>query len=163
MQDVNNLWGQAEQEWEGLDFSAIPAGEYQCVIDNAKYDYTKSETPKGHYVFSFTVLDGQFKGRKVQHRLWVESDNAEYVKKCYSFVKHLYALLKQPLPPHIPQSNDLFALVNKPLNIKVIVKKEEYKGEVQDKNEIVKVSAYANVAVTQPPTKSGVSDDDIPF
>jgi hypothetical protein len=166
------LWGQAEDKWEGLDYSPIPAGEYSVVIDTAKFDYTKGDPmsgkqPKGHYLFSFTVLDGAFKGRKVRHKLWTESTNADYVKGCYSFLKQLYTLLQVPSPSAPPADADLFPLVNKPMNVSVRVEKSEYNGEKREENSITKVSSYrvipANGAGAAGVTPQAPQEDGLPF
>lgn len=156
-----DLWGQAESKWEGVNFEPLPAGEYSVIIDDAKFDYTTGEVPKGHYRFSFTVLDGKYKGRKVQHKLWTEAANADYVKKCFSFIKNIYTLLQVPLPAAVPNSQDLFVLVNKPLNIKVRVKTEEYNNERREVNEILVVSSYRQIVAQQP--VGNKTEDDSPF
>lgn len=155
---MSDLWGQAESKWEGLNFDPIPTGEYSMIIDDARFDYTNGDVPKGHYKVSFTVLDGKYKGRKVIHKLWTESDNQEYVKKCYSFLKNIYTLLGLPLPTKIPDTNDLFVLVNRPLNVKVREKSETYNNETRKVNEILAVSSYRQIVVT-----NNASTDDIPF
>ena len=160
----NDLWGAAENTWEGMDFSAIPTGDYSVVIDEAKFAYTSGDVPKGHYSIRLTVLDGQFKNRKIYKKLWVQSQNADYVRGCYSFLKQLYMLLGQPLPAAAPNDQELFALVNKPFNARIIKKNgKDMNGNVVEENEVAKVSPYQAIAAASQGQAAPQADMLIPF
>lgn len=77
---MSNLQGFNANEVEPLgDFAAIPAGKYLAVITNSEMKPTKSKT--GNFLeFTFEVIDGEFKGRKLWARLNLENPNATAVK-----------------------------------------------------------------------------------
>ena len=163
--DNNQAWQQAGTTWEGMDFSPIPTGDYNVIIHEAKKDTTNSG--KGYIGFGFSVIEGEFKNRKVFKTLWVQSTNEKYVQDCYSFVKSCFLLLGVPLPATLPTDQDLAQLTNKPFTAKIVKKKGTDKdGNVIDENEVVKMEALktvvaSNNAVTAPsaPTET----NDIPF
>ena len=60
-------------------FEPVPSGKYLAVITESEMKPTKSGT--GSYLqFTFEILDGQFKGRKVWARLNLVNSNEMTVK-----------------------------------------------------------------------------------
>lgn len=70
-----NLYGfDASQVPEQQDFSAIPAGDYVAIATESSFKPTKNG--QGEFLqFTFEVIDGQFKGRKLWARLNLRNKN----------------------------------------------------------------------------------------
>jgi len=64
----------ADQHGEMRDFKPIPKGEYVCQISDSDVCKTKDKT--GEYIkLEFSVLDGEFKGRKIWTNLNIINKN----------------------------------------------------------------------------------------
>lgn len=70
-----NLYGfDASQVPEQQEFSALPAGQYVAIATESGFKPTKNG--QGEYLqFTFEVIDGEFKGRKVWARLNLRNKN----------------------------------------------------------------------------------------
>ena len=128
--DASNVEGEVE---------IIPAGEYPAIITESDYVPTKGGT--GMILkLTWTILDGEYKGRKVFENLNLENKNpqAEQIAKA-SFNSILFAC-------GIQSVQDSSQLHGKPVLIKVKVKPET--AEYSAKNEVKKHSPMSGAAPT---------------
>ena len=104
-------------------FDPIPAGKYIAAITSSEMKATKNGD--GSYLqFEFTVLEGQYKDRKVWDRLCLTHHNAETVKIARS---NLSAVCRAV---GVMQPRDSLELHNIPLLITVKCKKREDTGDI---------------------------------
>jgi hypothetical protein len=110
-------------------YDIVPAGWYNVILEESEMKPTKDGM--GAYLnFRFDIVDGQYKGRKLFHRFNVKNANAqaqEIAFKQLSAVGHAVGVL---------QINNTEMLHNRPLKVKVKVKKDK-EGQYEDSNEIV--------------------------
>lgn len=115
-------------------FDTIPAAWYNAMIDHSEMKPTKDGT--GAYLeLRYTILDGQYAGRKIFTRLNLRNANAvaqEIAFKQLSAIAHAINVL---------QVADSAQLHNQPMKIKVKVRKDQT-GQYEDSNEI---SAVKNI------------------
>lgn len=108
-------------------FEVIPAGWYNAMIDESDIKPTKDGG--GRYLeLRFSVLDGQYAGRKLFQRLNIVNANPtaqEIAYKQLSAIAHAVGILQVP---------DSTVLHNRPLKIKVKVRAAA--GEYEASNEI---------------------------
>ena len=64
--DFNDRWNTTEAAG---DFGAVPRGEYVCHAKGELESSRTNRTPG--YKIEFTILDGDFKGRKLWHDCWL--------------------------------------------------------------------------------------------
>lgn len=96
----------------------IPAGWYNAAIDESANKPTKDGV-NSYTQFRFTVLDGQYKGRKLFARFNLQHTNAqtsEIAQKQLSALCHAAGVL---------QLSDTQQLHNIPMKVKAIIKKDE--------------------------------------
>ena len=121
------------------DFDPVPAGKYLAVITESEMKPTKSGT--GSYLqFTFEILDGQFKGRKVWARLNLANSNEMTVKIAQAELSAICRAVGVLAP------NDSVELHNLPLMITVKCKKRPDTGEISNE-----VKGYAKKDAPQPP------------
>jgi hypothetical protein len=107
------------------DYDPLPAGKYLAVITESEMKPTKSGT--GSYLqFTFEILDGQFKGRKVWARLNLANSNEMTVKIAQAELSAICRAVGVLAP------NDSVELHNLPLMITVKCKKRPDTGEISN-------------------------------
>lgn len=112
---------------------ALPAGWYNVAMDQSEHKPTKDGS--GAYLeCRFTVLDGQFKDRKVFSRFNVRNNNPQAVEIAY---KQLSALCHAVGVLQVPDSQ---LLHGRPLKVKLSVRPAD--GQYEASNE---VKAYRNI------------------
>jgi len=130
----------ASQVEPNVSFDPIPAGKYLAAITESEMKPTKKGS--GSFLqLTFTVLDGEYKGRLLWARLNLNNPNATAVKIArseLSAICHAVSVL---------QPRDSVELHNIPLLITVKLKKREDTGEFS--NEIKGYEPKA-VAAGQP-------------
>ena len=136
-----DLRGFDAREVEPMDtFEPIPAGKYVAAIIASEMKPTKAGD--GSYLqIEFTVLEGQYKDRKVWDRLCLNHPNAQTVKIARG---NLSALCRAV---GVMQPKDSVELHNLPVMITVKVKKREDTGELTNE---VKGYAKKDSAAGQP-------------
>jgi len=119
-------------------FDCLPAGVYIAQATDSEIKPLKSG--KGNSLnFTFTVLDGQFSGRKVFARLNIQHENKtaeDIAQKQLSQLCHAAGVLKV---------SDSAQLHGKPVKIKVSIRKDD-SGQYGDQNEIKAFEAIKNSA-----------------
>jgi hypothetical protein len=104
-------------------FDPLPAGKYLAAITGTEMKPTKDGT--GSYLnIELTILDGEFKDRKVWDRLCLNHPNAQTVKIARG---NLSALCRAV---GVMQPRDSVELHNIPLVVTVKLKKREDTGEL---------------------------------
>jgi hypothetical protein len=104
-------------------FDPLPAGKYLAAITGSQMKPTKSGD--GSYLeLELTVLEGQFKDRKVWDRLCLNHPNAQTVKISRG---HLSSICRAV---GVMQPRDSVELHNIPLRVTVKLKKREDTGEL---------------------------------
>jgi hypothetical protein len=128
------------------DYDPLPAGKYLAVITESEMKPTKSGT--GSYLqFTFEILDGQFKGRKVWARLNLANSNEMTVKIAQAELSAICRAVGVLAP------NDSVELHNLPLVIAVKCKKRPDTGEISNE-----VRGFAKKETPQPtPSTPGTS------
>ena len=115
----------AEQQEPLDDFSPIPAGDYPAVITDSKIKPTKDG--RGSYLeFTFEILEGEFKGRKLWARLNLNNPNETAVKIAKSELSSICRAVNVMRPKDSCELHDL------PLSITVKLKKRSDTGEMQN-------------------------------
>ena len=125
-------------------YEPLPAGEYDACVVNSQVKSTKSGNGK-YLELELQVINGQFQNRRLFDRLnlWNPSDQAVRIAKgTLSSICHAVGVLTP---------NDSSDLHNKPLRVKVVVKKSDEYG---DGNE-VKAYKPRNAAPAQQQTRTG--------
>ena len=108
----------AAQVQPQASFDPIPAGKYICQITESEIKSTKAGTGQ-QLVLTWEVLEGDFKGRKIWDRLNISNPNkqAEQISQAaLSAICHAAGVL---------QMQDSSQLHNKPMRIRVNIKKSE--------------------------------------
>ena len=65
--DFNDTWDSTEAAG---DFGPVPRGVYVCHATKGELESSRSKSTPG-YKIEFTILDGDFKGRKLWHDCWL--------------------------------------------------------------------------------------------
>lgn len=119
-------------------FEVIPAGIYIAQATDSEIKPLKSGNGSA-LNFTFTVLDGQFTGRKLFARLNIQHTNKQaedIAQKQLSQLCHAAGVLKV---------SDSSQLHNRPVKIKVSVRKDD-SGQYGDQNEVKAFEAIKNSA-----------------
>ena len=112
----------ASQVPEQQEFSALPAGQYTVIGTSSEMKPTKSGT--GQYLqFTWEVIDGPFKGRKLWSRLNLKNANQTAVDIAQ---RELGAICRAV---GVIKPNDSAELHNRPLMITVEVEVDDRKRE----------------------------------
>src|SRR5690554_1686528 len=133
-------------------FDPLPAGKYIAAITNSQVKPTKNGD--GSYLeLEFEVLEGDFRGRKVWHRLCINHPNATTVKIARG---NLSAICRAV---GVMQPRDSVELHNIPLLITVKCKKRQDTGELSNE-----VKGYESKAsVTGQPQQAPVTSNTPPW
>ncbi|MCC7408103.1 MAG: DUF669 domain-containing protein [Phycisphaeraceae bacterium] len=143
-----NLNGFNAHEVEpNASFDPIPAGKYLAAIAESEMKPTKNGS--GSYLqLTFTIMEGEFRGRVLWARLNLNNPNATAVKIArseLSAVCHAVGVM---------QPRDSVELHNLPLLITVKVKKREDTGELTNEVKGYEPKAAAAGKPQQAPTTS---------
>ena len=65
--DFNDRWNTTEAAG---DFGAVPRGEYVCHVTKGELESSRTNRTPG-YKIEFTILEGEFKGRKLWLDCWL--------------------------------------------------------------------------------------------
>ena len=142
---------------EGLDFSIeagnddfepITPGDYVALIVASEKKETKAKT--GYYLeFTFQIVEGEFKERRLWDRLNLWNANKTAVK----IANQRLAEIRKATGILNPSSSE--ELHDKPLLLKVVTRTRSDTGELT--NEIKKVSSVASVPVESKPETTNAS------
>lgn len=128
---------------------AIPAGKYKCVAIESEFKDTKDG--KGKYLqFTFEVVDGEHKGRRVWDRLNLVNANSEAVdiaRRTLSSICHAV---------NVMQPKDSSQLHNIPMIVKVACR--EYNGGIQNEVKGYEKLSTSNVAMAAASSASAAND-----
>lgn len=96
--DFNDTWNATAAADE---FGPIPRGVYVCHATNGELEASRTNrTPS--YTIEFTVIDGDFKGRKLWHPCWLTPAALPQSKRDLAKLGITTpAQMEQPLPPGI--------------------------------------------------------------
>lgn len=103
-------------------FEVIPAGEYEAVITGSGMETTAAGTGK-FLKLELQILNGQFQNRKLFDRLNLDNPNAKAVEIARGTLSAICRAVEVLTP------KDSSELHNRPLRIKLVVKKSEEYGE----------------------------------
>lgn len=144
-----NLAGfDASQVPEQQEFSALPEGQYVVIATASEMKPTKSGT--GQFLqFTFEVLDGPQKGRKLWARLNLVNPNQTAVDIAQ---RELGAICRAV---NVIKPSDSAELHNKPMLITVAVEIDDRKRESNIIKKYEPVSAGAGAPAAAAPTSSG--------
>ena len=79
MGDLQFLNINPDEEVQGADFSPIPEGEYNLLVEDAESKRTKDG--EGQYIsLKLQVLDGKYKGRLIFHNVTIQNRNDKAVE-----------------------------------------------------------------------------------
>ena len=115
-------------------FELLPAGWYNAIIDESAINPTKDGVG-AYWQLRFSVIDGQYQGRKVFARLNIRNANQtaqEIAYKQLSAIAHSVGVLQ------VQDSSQLHGI---PLKIRVRIRKDP-SGQYEDQNEI---NGYKNI------------------
>lgn len=129
----------------GID--AIPAGKYQAVIVESEMKPTKNGD--GQYLeFTFEIIEGTYKSRKLWTRLNLENRNAQAVQFARADLSAICRAI------NVPQPKDSIELHNLPLIISVRCRKNqdgEFTNEIKGYAPKASFSGAAAQATTPEP------------
>ena len=104
-------------------FDAIPAGKYVAAITDSKIKPTKRGD--GSYLeLELTLLEGEYKGRKLWDRLCINHPNVQTVQIARGKLSAICRAVG------VMQPQDSLELHNLPLTIRVTCKRREDTGEI---------------------------------
>lgn len=63
----NDIWNSTPAAG---DFGPVPRGEYECHVTKGELETSRTKGTPG-YKIEFTIIDGEFKGRKFWHDCWL--------------------------------------------------------------------------------------------
>ena len=146
MTDLSGLNFNADAEEPFRDFSALPAGEYMCVITDSPVKTTKAGT--GQYLeLKLQVIEGEYKDRNLWVRLNIINPNPVAVQIARS---ELGAICKAVGIVQLVNSGQLHGI---PLMVKVSIR--EYEGKPQ--NECKGYAAITQAPAYTPPVSQPVA------
>lgn len=138
MADLSNLNFNANDVEPNDGFEPLPAGAYTAVICESEWKETKGGTGR-MLVLTFEVIDGDYKNRKVWARLNLENPSAQAVEIARGQLSAICRAVGVPAP------GDSTELHDRPLVLKVALRKREDTGEMTNE-----VKGYSPVAAKQP-------------
>lgn len=131
----------ANQVEPQADLSPIPAGEYRAAIIDSQMKSTKSGN--GQYLeLTMEIVDGQYKGRRLWDRLNLANPNATAVQIARSTLSSICRAVGVLTP------KDSSELHNRPMVVRVALRKREDNGE--DTNEVKGYKAAGNASPASP-------------
>lgn len=106
----------ANQVAPNIPLEAIPSAIYDVMISATEEKAVKDSDPPGqtYYEFEYTVLLGDYKGRKLYDRLNCKNSNAKAVEIAYGTLSSICHVLG------VLQLNNTAELHNKPMKINVV-------------------------------------------
>lgn len=110
-------------------FETVPAGWYNVVIDESEMKPTKAGDGSCYLKVRYSILDGQFAGRKIFGNINLQNKNPQATEiglKQLSAVAHAVGVLM------VADSQQLHGI---PLKVKIKIRKDK-DGEYDDQNEI---------------------------
>ena len=135
----------ASQVDPSVGYEPLPAGKYLVEITDSEMKPTKAGTGE-MLQLEFTVIDGEFKNRKIWDRLCLRHPNPETVKIAQanlSAICHAVSILRP---------GDSIELHNTPLIIAVKCKPDETTGEIY--NEVKSYAKYETQMMQATPPKT---------
>ena len=124
------------------DFGLLPPGEYVCHVSKGELETSRSKGTPG-YKLEFSVIDGEFKGRKVWHDCWLTEAAMPQTKRDVGKLG-ITSLdqLERPLPPGIR------------CKVRVVTRKDD------DNNEHNKVRTFEVIGIDTPKADAFAPKDD---
>lgn len=121
---MESLWGATQKATNNRNFELLPKGSYTAKLSNAVFD---SSNGKDMIKFEFTILEGNFRTRKVWKNWYLTEKTIPYIK-----------LELERASAEVPEKYDdiprvLCDMYNKTYQIFVSVK--EAQGQYEAKNE----------------------------
>ena len=111
---------------EGSKYGLLPVGEYIAEITNSDYKVTKNGL--GKYIeLEFTILDGDYVGRKFWDRLNVIHENKQAQDIANATLKDILSAIG-----HSGYLRDTSNLHNRPLKMKISITTRKGSGEEQN-------------------------------
>ena len=93
--DFSDIWAATQAAG---DFGAVPRGEYVCHVTRGELESSRTKATPGYKV-EFTILDGEYKGRKLWHDCWLTPAALPQSKRDLGKLGITStAMLEQPLP-----------------------------------------------------------------
>lgn len=138
----------------GREFTPIPSGTYLAMITGSEVKDTRAGD--GSYAkFEFTVVDGQYQGRKVWHQATLRNPNeeAEKIGRAQIMAISLSAGLTRPMQ----QTEDVH---DKPMQIVVGIKPAS--GQYQAQNKITKFASVNAAIAPAAPAPIGATASSAP-
>ena len=129
MADLQQYGFDANQHDTTDNFTPIPAGLYKITMEESELKDTSAKTGK-YLNCKFSVLEGQYKGRKLFHMINLVNPNQQCVEIGMKSLAQIGKAVKIPKPADSTQLHGL------PLMGRVAVVKDEYTGPDAPKNEI---------------------------
>jgi hypothetical protein len=151
MVDLNSMMGEAfnaDAVEPAGDFSPVPEGEYLAVITESQQKATKAGT--GHYLeLKFQIIEGEHKNRLLWARLNLDNPNQTAVNIAKAELSSICRAVGILTP------GDSAELHDKPLKIKVVLKKREDNGEMTNEIKAYKPNGSAAPAPVETASASG--------
>jgi len=126
------------------DFSPFPVGEYIAEVTGSDYKTTKSGNGK-FIELEFTILDGEYAGRKYWDRLNVRHENKVAMDIANAALKDLMHAIGKPNEP----CNNTNMLHGIPVKLKVGMSKRKDTGEDQNTVRYKPINAPTTAAIKQ--------------
>ncbi len=96
--DFNDRWNTTQAAG---DFGPVPRGEYVCHVTKGELESSRSKATPG-YKIEFTIIEGDFKGRKLWHDCWLTGPALPMSKRDLGKLGIVSpAMMEQPLPKWI--------------------------------------------------------------
>jgi hypothetical protein len=120
--NLSGLGFNANEVEPNAGFDPLPAGEYDAAI--VKADLVTTKAGDGRYIkLELQILNGQYQNRLVWDNLNIWNPNAEAV----TIAKGTLSAICRAI--NVPSPNDTSELCDKPLRIKLAVKKDPVYGD----------------------------------
>lgn len=96
--DFNNAWGSTAA---AAEFGPIPRGVYECHVTNGELESSRTNRTPG-YKIEFSIIDGEFQGRKLWLDCWLTSAALPQTKRDLAKLGITSPdMMEQPLPRRI--------------------------------------------------------------
>lgn len=143
------------------DFAPIPAGEYVATITES-VEVQNASSIGSHLKLTITILDGNYKNRKVFDRLHLNNQNqkaVEIANRRLSSICHAVGVMQ---PKDSNQFHDI------PMVVKLAIEEDgKYTSNViknyKAKNQLQQQFVSPQTAVNQQPAQQPQTTDNIPF
>jgi len=158
---IVNTEGEQDQVAGTGDFPIIPEGLYAAKVADAKLEETKEGWPMTSW--TFTIQDGEFKGRLQWMRRPVYSGREEGKKSTMDFVRGDAAALGLKIPLNISTLDVARFMVKESFGRLVAIKVGFGRGDYADRNEVKGLRPISSVDGYTTETPLQLDDDDVPF